>query len=36
MAEGKTWFLEAIEPPSQASYGPKGYAGDLEEARTKI
>jgi hypothetical protein len=36
MAEGKTWFLKAIAPSSQASYGPKGHAGDLEEAWKKI
>ena len=33
---GQTWLLKAIAPPSQASYGPRGYAGDLEEAWTKI
>jgi hypothetical protein len=36
MAEGKTWFLKAIVPPSQASYGSKDYTGDLEEAWKKM
>jgi hypothetical protein len=36
MVEGKTWFLKVIAPISQASYGPKDHAGDLEEAWTKI
>jgi hypothetical protein len=31
MSEEKTWFLKTIVPHSQASYGAKDYAGDLEE-----
>jgi hypothetical protein len=30
MSEEKTWFLKAVVPCSQASYGAKDYAGDLE------
>jgi hypothetical protein len=36
MSEEKTWFLKIIVPHSQASYGAKDYAGDLEEAWKKI
>jgi hypothetical protein len=36
MSEEKTWFLKVIVPHSQASYGAKDYAGDLEEAWKKI
>jgi hypothetical protein len=36
MSGDKTWFLKVIVPHSQASYGAKDYAGDLEEAWKKI
>jgi hypothetical protein len=37
MSEEKTWFLKIIVPAhSQASYGAKDYAGDLEGAWKKI
>jgi hypothetical protein len=36
MSEEKTWFLKAVVPHPQASYGAKDYAEDLEEAWKKI
>jgi hypothetical protein len=36
ISEEKTWFLKAVVPYSQASYGAKGYAGDLKRRGKRL